>query len=354
MDCFLVKNGGGAPLNFKVVGNPQPATPKENIIWVNTDVPIPEWRFAAENPYVVESDNLYVAATSPGYIDSNGSIQSNSDWKVTDFIELPNGTQNVTIRMSSNSSESPCHAFYDASKNLLSTVYRKPNASTYAVPANAKYIRLSERLGEGVELVADYMKNVAEGAMWFPAGTSSPVEFNALKKNGIQVYPQGAKQYVSGALVSKNAKIYQGGTWVDWWDGELYDAGNQYEYITGGWQSGGSGGTATIGTDSLSVSAPGSNKNASITTKNMIDLSWFNTLSVNVTSWSSSDNSNNRCQIRVLDSTKQVIASANVSSIREYTVNVSSLDKGYIQLYAYASASEGYTHRMTVNKIGLK
>ena len=31
---------GGAPLNFKVVGNPQPSNPKVNTIWVDTDVPI--------------------------------------------------------------------------------------------------------------------------------------------------------------------------------------------------------------------------------------------------------------------------------------------------------------------------
>lgn len=282
MDCFLVKNGG-APLNFRVVGNPQPSNPKENIIWVNTDVPIPEWKFAAENPYVVESDNLYVAATSPGYIDSIGNIQSNSDWKVTDFIELPNGTQNVKIRMSSNTSESLCHAFYDASKNLLSTVYRRPNASTYAVPANAKYIRLSERLGEGVELVADYMKDVAEGAMWFPVGTSSLTEFNALRKNGIQVYPQGAKQYVGGALVSKDAKIYQNGAWANLWNGQIYTRGDEWNAVTGGIEIAYNPSQTTEyvvkGSDKINFLLPsGQSFQAAIFTKDKIDLTNFTKL----------------------------------------------------------------------------
>lgn len=52
--------------------------------------------------------------------------------------------------------------------------------------------------------------------VWFPVGTSSPVEFNALKKNGIQVYPMAAKQYVSGVCRDVVAKIYQGWEWVDW------------------------------------------------------------------------------------------------------------------------------------------
>lgn len=78
-------------------------------------------------------------------------------------------------------------------------------------------------------------ENMVEYDVWFPIGTSSPVAFNALKKNGIQVYPISAKQYVGGAWVSKTAKIYQGGEWVEWWYGELFSYGKQYEKITGGW-----------------------------------------------------------------------------------------------------------------------
>lgn len=56
----------------------------------------------------------------------------------------------------------------------------------------------------------------AEGMVWISTGTSSPAEFNVLKKNGIQVYPIGAKQYVSGAWVDKTVKSYQDGAWVGW------------------------------------------------------------------------------------------------------------------------------------------
>lgn len=56
-----------------------------------------------------------------------------------------------------------------------------------------------------------------EGKVWFPVGTSSPVAFNALKKNAIQVCPISAKQYVGGAWVYKEAKSYQNGAWGDWW-----------------------------------------------------------------------------------------------------------------------------------------
>lgn len=54
------------------------------------------------------------------------------------------------------------------------------------------------------------------GMVWIFIVTSSNAEFNALKKNGIQVCPISAKQYVGSAWVDKIAKSYQGGEWVDW------------------------------------------------------------------------------------------------------------------------------------------
>lgn len=102
-------SGGGTSLNFKVVGNPEPVNPRENTIWVNTDVEITGWIFIATEP-----------------------------------------------------------------------------------------------------------TNPTDGLVWISTRTSSLVEFNALKKNGIQVYPISAKQYVSGAWVDKEAKSYQNGAWVDW------------------------------------------------------------------------------------------------------------------------------------------
>lgn len=74
----------------------------------------------------------------------------------------------------------------------------------------------------------------ADGMVWFTVGASSGVEFNALKKSGIMVYPLTAKQNVEGAWADVTAKTYQSGAWQDWWAGELYDAGNEYEGITGG------------------------------------------------------------------------------------------------------------------------
>ena len=52
-----------------------------------------------------------------------------------------------------------------------------------------------------------------EGIVWISTGTSSAIEFNALKKNAIQVYPISAKQYVGGAWINVTVKSYQDGGW---------------------------------------------------------------------------------------------------------------------------------------------
>lgn len=125
-----------------------------------------------------------------------------------------------------------------------------------------------------------------EGMVWVLTGNSSVVEFNALKKNALQVCPVSAKQYISGAWVEKTAKSYQGGAWVDWWNGPLYDYGNEYEAITGGWEaknlmsgSTASGGSIVKNADSIQVINVGNGSWAAVTV-NQIDLTNYTTLHV--------------------------------------------------------------------------
>lgn len=109
------KNGaGGILLNFKVIGNPQPSTARENTIWVDTD----------------KINNYYFSPEQPG--------------------------------------------------------------------------------------------NMAEYDVWFPMDTASPVKFDALKKNGIQVFPGSAKQYIGGVLSSKVASIYQNDAWTQFSYNRVY------------------------------------------------------------------------------------------------------------------------------------
>lgn len=77
------------------------------------------------------------------------------------------------------------------------------------------------------------------GMVWFATSENSVIKFNALKEDSIIVTPSNARQYISGSWSNINVvKIYQNGEWVDWWDGTLYNAGDMYTNITGGWEMG--------------------------------------------------------------------------------------------------------------------
>ena len=63
----LGKCEAGAGLNFKVVGGTtQPADPKENTIWVNTDQPITGFYFAASQPENMQDGEIWLATNGCG------------------------------------------------------------------------------------------------------------------------------------------------------------------------------------------------------------------------------------------------------------------------------------------------
>ena len=129
----------------------------------------------------------------------------------------------------------------------------------------------------------------ASGRVWFSTSTPSLVEFNALKKNGIQVYPTSAKQYVDGAFVSIEAHCYQNGEWNQFsmsWDGTLYNAGDQYTGITGGWKAAsGAGLKATFNSTNITVSKTGADEafETALYTENKIDTTGFTKLTAVLT-----------------------------------------------------------------------
>lgn len=130
-----------------------------------------------------------------------------------------------------------------------------------------------------------------EGLVWLQTGTYSNVEFNALRKNGIQVYPLVAKQYINNAWVEKTAYSYQGGSWVSWWDGEIYSPGDLHETITGGWATqNGHRETVAIGGTGIVFSRDTSGQSglsASVNTVNKINVASYSSLIVTAT-WGTS------------------------------------------------------------------
>lgn len=126
------------------------------------------------------------------------------------------------------------------------------------------------------------------GMVWLQTGTYSNVGFNALRNNGIQVYPLAAKQYIDSAWVEKTAYSYQDGKWVTWLRREiLYEPGNENTPVTGGWtytskgyaSGANAGGTPTItrGDATLAAQMPDVS-GAIIHPANKIDLTEYSTI----------------------------------------------------------------------------
>lgn len=228
-EAYITRRGGSNPLNFKVVGGTSaPSNPKENTIWVNTDQKITSWHFGADEP------NVYDVQT-----------ESNYPWKLYAPHHLRDGDiLNFTIPGDPNDQFEAIRLQDSAGKEYY--VRQGSGSAVAAWPAGTKVgVRISNDLhpikgwvGHGTAYLYAWDKYYhEEGTAWMTTGISSTTAFDALKKNGIQVYPISAKQYVNGAWVDKTAKSYIGGKWVDWWNGELYKDGNEYITFTGGWES---------------------------------------------------------------------------------------------------------------------
>ena len=194
----------------------------------------------------------------------------------------------------------------------------------------------------------------ATGRVWISTSTSSLVEFNALKKNGIQVYPISAKQYVGGAWVGVTAKTRQNGAWVDWWDGYLFKNGDEYESVTGGWVSAPkaySAGTNAVAAkitkaDGTITASPNGDGGCILYTANKIDLSGYSTLIFdgkvsNATAYESLANMRVWSEIGSY-STSNAVATASLQRNvdGEVTLDVSGLDgEYYIGFGLYASGT---------------
>ena len=245
--------GGGASLNFKIVsGGNFPPSMTRNMI------PDTYAKTATYNgiTYTVNGD---------GSITANGTATATSTcnvWGENNSLTLPAGTHtlsgcpaggsqntymlcsNDTVRKDTGSGAS----FTLSADTAISFKIRIASGTTvsnlkfwpqleqgstktsfvkYAQKENTIWVNTSVAIPSWAFSATEPGSPVA-GMVWISTGTSSSAEFNALKKNAIQVYPASAKQYVGGAWSNVEAWLYQNGEWVQFsaeFDGYLYNAG---------------------------------------------------------------------------------------------------------------------------------
>ena len=351
-ECYLHGNGGGAPLNFKVVsGTSAPSNPKENTIWINTDKGIPAYFFAANvneqfafvseagtvlgtlgNSRTFTKKNSGLAIYSFCKMDYSGPIIVSPDPNavVTSFPGYENNTYNGTVVVDGVT------YYYNSFGGFRSVTVNgmTPSMNNLDTPSNHA-ARLAKWFSQ------------REGMVWIKTGNSSPVEFNALKKNGIQVYPHSAKQYVGGTWVDKTAKTYLGGEWCEWIPaGALFWQGNQFDSLTGGWYSGNvfadAAGTFTTNGGMLNVAhTNGGYSSNAVRCTNKISLSGASALKCNVASMSGTHDGFKLCVSTSNFEPVDATAVANISKTGETALDVSGLTGSYyVYIFSYTSSTK--------------
>lgn len=412
MSMVVPMNGfssGANPLNFKVVGNPQPANPKENTIWVNTSTKVTSWDFSASEPHrrsgnknlivypylettitrngITFTDNKNGTITVSGTANANTIFYVASKGQPDGEILLEPGT--YTLSQGQNRNGWALIMFYSYDNWKTETQFNtNVNESKKSIvldkPARVRVtiwvasgttisgVKISPQLEKG-SVATSFVKGDATGQVWIETGTSSPVAFNALKKNGIEVYPISASQYISGAWVDKTAKTYQGGAWVNWMR-MLFNNGNQYADITGGWigytaNTAGSNQvcpTITIkdGVLTATMSNVSNNRHGIVATSKAIDVTRDKTLHFTIVESNCDDNDTDndytgkQCigVFSIKGGTATVMAKQslrNSDSGKEFNIDISQLSGSYfvgLQLTRVASG----TAYMKINNVYLE
>lgn len=200
----------------------------------------------------------------------------------------------------------------------------------------------------GYILSPDAPMTPGEGMVWIYAGTSGNVQFNALKKNALIVYPGSVMQFVGGVWQYADAYIFQNKQWIQFalaWDGYYFQDGEQHVEITGGWTSDGwnSTGTTTAGSI-LEVSSSSASKAARIGTVNPIDLTDVDTLYFDSTTGKNGNAYSAYLYVSTAKDHASIVAQATITEVGMGSIDVSGLSGDYyLWLYTLGGSSgSGY------------
>lgn len=257
----------GVELNFQVVPNPKPSNPKENTIWVDTDVGIKSWKFCANKPTTTRFRYIKLQIDA---LDSGTSTIQLSEIRFVDdgggFFVYPSGASASASISSVTTSEGAdklidnnvetkfCSGKFTAGSYILIDLgqanainiakykkwqwYTASDAATYPERNPKTFSLWGSNDGNAFELldsVANYSAPAQNSAIAYTGttyktpenepvygdvlitiGTSSKLEFNAVKKNTLQVYPLSAYQYIDGSYVSVPYSMYKDGEWIEY------------------------------------------------------------------------------------------------------------------------------------------
>lgn len=153
---------------------------------------------------------------------------------------------------------------------------------------------------------------------------------------------------------------------LSYWNGQLYDAGNEYTAQTGGWESfnptGYTLGEATKNSNNLYLKAKYQYEgwySVAFGTKNKIDLSKFSTLHLNVTATTGVNSGDTCAQMGLCSVKDKTVYSSPVAKVNlptsagAATLDISSYTGSYYVFFLAANRSNNTDRTVTTNKIWL-
>lgn len=404
--------GAGAKLNFTIVNSEtEPASPKENTIWVSGKYGMESWAISPTEPMRASKvKNLIVypfyetthtedgitytdvGGDNKGWITANGTATAESNFRFsysspeTGMFLLTPGTYTLSGCPAGGSSST--YTLYlcrlndsgswelfkrDDGEGRTFTIDRDTFCSVlFRVYKNATVTNLTVKpqLERGSSATSFVMGN-ATGQVWIKTDNSGELSLNTVKKNGIVVYPREAYEYRTNTGWYKvGMKVYRYGAWSEANTAfYIYNNGSSTGYsfacdttmkqLSSGWA--GIADRVTVGSSSISVATSASraydftNIFATNTSGSFVTVDLSKYTKVRIKGTVSGVSENNDCVFRVLTAMGDLCTENNAvsqsftSGTIDATVDISAINSScYLGFTFYNPANpKGITFELT-------
>lgn len=190
----------------------------------------------------------------------------------------------------------------------------------------------------------DGMVQIVAGTQWID---DLYVDSDHRREYNLYLYPRACVQRFDGAWHRVTAYIYTlKNRWIQFssaWNGELFDNGNQYTNITGGW----------VGADSYSPNLTATLMSGTITisTARAVDMSGFSTLKFTGSGNSAQSGEYYSAKCKIFNESGVEVASLDFQNNNTYAMSVAALSgKHYVRFTA--SGSRG--NNLNISKVWLE
>ncbi len=347
-------SGGAGGSELAIVGGTtRPAKPSQNMIWVNTDVDITSLVLSSTelNTYAFKCDKL-----NGGADDAHGILVP-FQLKVGDILNfiVPVTTTGVfeAVRLKDSLGKEYCV------RHENGTAVTEWTAGTkICVRISNTAHQIGSWGNDGSAYIIKWGSyNHEEGMVWIAISDSGSVKMTSpVGGDWITLYPISAKQYVSGEWIDVSAMSYQNSVWTDWWNGELFKNGSQFHYVTGGWTAeeytfqGQSNIGSSIGETITIDNQSTGNIFSGVGTTNLVDLSRFTTIHVNVTAVKESIAMCVVSNKSIWDST--IVARIDITNTGITPLPIDGIDSGYIIILC--NGKSGTARSATISEVWME